>query len=342
MVDKAFRVAVVGCGSMANAWVETARKAPGVEVVALIDLRPEAARAMADKHGLPHSVVYGSLAEAAATAKPNLVFDVTIPDAHERVVTEALRLGCDVLGEKPLSTSIESARRMVATAQETGRMYAVMQNQRYSSRAVAARDFIKSGRIGSLDEFHGEMYLGPHFGGFREEMPYPLIVDMLIHLFDKARFMSGTDPVSVYCHSFNPKHSWYKGDASCVAIFEMTGGVVFSFRASWCAEGLPADWGGEWRFIGAEGTMKWDTQGLRAQARKPDGKREFMYEMEDIAIPETEMPLQGHPAFITDGLAALREGRAPQTVCTDNIKSLAMVEAAVKSAKQGAKVKVEW
>jgi predicted dehydrogenase len=328
---------------MANAWVATAIKAEGVEVVALVDLRRESAVAMAEKHGLPGSVVYGSFAEAMAGAKPNLIFDVTIPDAHERVVTEALRAGCNVLGEKPLSTSIESARRMVATAQETGKLYAVMQNQRYGARALAARDFLASGGIGTLAEVHGEMYLGPHFGGFRETMPYPLIVDMLIHLFDKARFLSGADPVSVYCHSFNPQHSWYQGDASCIAIFEMTGGIVFSFRASWCAEGMPADWGGEWRFIGSEGTLRWTKDALAAQTRKPGGKGGFMHEMNDVVtIPESKLEREGHPAFIHDCLDAMRQGRSPQTICTDNIKSLAMVEAAVNSAKLGAKVKVEW
>src|SRR5687767_7959946 len=89
-----FRVGVVGCGAMSNAWVGAAVKIPGVQVVALIDLRPEAARAMADKHGLPHSVVFGSLADAVAATRPNVIFDVTIPDAHEAVVTEALRAGC--------------------------------------------------------------------------------------------------------------------------------------------------------------------------------------------------------------------------------------------------------
>jgi predicted dehydrogenase len=327
---------------MANAWVEAALKMGDMAIVGLVDVRRSAAEKMADRHTLPQHLVYDSLSDAISSGKANLVFDVTVPDAHEKVVTEALAAGCDVLGEKPLSTSIESARRMVAAATASGKTYAVMQNQRYSASAVAIRDFLKTNRIGALEEVHGDMFLGPHFGGFRDEMPYPLILDMLIHLFDKTRFITGADPVSVYCHSFNPGRSWYKGDASAVLIFEMTGGVVFTFRASWCAEGLPTGWEGEWRFIGHEGTLKSDSAGLRAQVRKPGGKRDFIYEVEDTAVPLTPLPQEGHPAFILDAVTALRQGRTPQTVCTDNIKSLAMVEAAVKSAQAGAKVKVEW
>src|SRR5688500_15137214 len=136
MNNESFRVGVVGCGGMANAWVGTAVTIPGVEVVALIDLRPEAARAMADKHGLPHATVFGSLADAVAAVKPHVIFDVTIPDAHESVVTEALRAGCNVLGEKPLSTGIESAKRMVSTAQQAGKVYAVMQNRRFDANII--------------------------------------------------------------------------------------------------------------------------------------------------------------------------------------------------------------
>jgi predicted dehydrogenase len=49
-----------------------------------------------------------------------------------------------------------------------------------------------------------------------------------------------------------------------------------------------------------------------------------------------------HEALIFDFLDCLATGRTPQTICTDNIKSLAMVEAAVESAKSEKKVKVQW
>ena len=65
---------------------------------------------------------------------------------------------------------------------------------------------------------------------------------MAIHTFDMARFISGADPVAVYCKEWNPSGSWYDHDASAIAIFEMTGGIVYTYRGSWCAEGLNTTW----------------------------------------------------------------------------------------------------
>ena len=56
----------------------------------------------------------------------------------------------------------------------------------------------------------------PTSGGFREEMDSPLLVDMAIHTFDAARYVTGGDPVSVLCTEFNPPWSWYRGAASAV------------------------------------------------------------------------------------------------------------------------------
>ena len=41
-------------------------------------------------------------------------------------------------------------------------------------------------------------------------MESPLLLDMAIHTFDQARFITGADALSVYCHEFNPAGSWYR------------------------------------------------------------------------------------------------------------------------------------
>src|SRR5690606_19566584 len=111
---------------------------------------------------------------------------------------------------------------------------------------------------------HADFFLGPHFGGFRDAMDSPLIVDMAIHTFDQARFISGADPVSVYCHEYNPPGSWYAGNASAVCIFEMSDGSLFTYRGSWCAEGFPTSWESDWRATGSRGTARWDGRSMPA------------------------------------------------------------------------------
>ncbi len=328
---------------MGRGWIETALKVPGLKIVGLVDVIRKSAEAAAEKFQLAPEVAFTDLGEALQKTGADVVFDVTVPSAHEGVVITALKAGRNVLGEKPMSESLDSARRMVAAAKEAGKTYAVTQNYRYQPPIRALKGFLTRNSIGAVEEVHADFFIGAHFGGFRDEMAYPLILDMSIHTFDAARFLTGADPVSVYCHSFNPKRSWYKGDASAVVIFEMSNGSVFSYRGSWCAEGQITDWNSNWRVVGNTGTVLWDgKETFHAQAVKPGGNHKFLSEMDTLELPIPALTASGHLGVMHEFFDSLKEGRKPETDCTDNIKSLAMVLAAVKSAKSGNKEAVEW
>jgi len=355
-VPAARRAVLVGCGGIAGEWINAVRMIeqadharPKVELVGLCDLKREQIEAFAERHDLGELAWFTDVAEAASVTGADLVFDTTVPPAHETVVTTALRAGCDVIGEKPMAATLDAARRMLEVARETGRTHAVMQNRRFNPAIRVLRERLAAGAIGELEEIHADFFLGPAFKGFRAEMEDPLLVDMAIHTFDQARFISGADPVSVYCHSFNPKRSWYRGDASAIVIFEMTGGLVFTYRGSWCAEALGTSWESQWRVIGEGGTATWDGhQDIRlAPSRRADdlGLAELELNGEGgghhaPAIPP--MTLAGHAGCIAHSLESMAAGRAPMTAGTDNIRSLAMVEAAVRSARRGQKEAVRW
>jgi len=347
--SKPLKVVQVGCGGMGRGWIANAVQIPELQLVGLVDVQRKAAEAAAAASGLSPGVVFDTLAEALAKTDADVVFDVTVPSAHESVVVEALQHRRHVLGEKPMSDSLESAKRMVAAAKKSGKTYAVTQNYRYNPAIRSLQSFVARGAIGPVQEAHAEFYLGAHFSGpggnfnFRDEMAYPLILDMSIHTFDAARFLTGADPVSVYCHSFNPARSWYKGDASAIAIFEMSDGIVFSYRGSWCAEGLNTSWNSTWRILGGKGTVHWsggDT--FQAEAVKPGAPAAFTLEQEPLTVPIIPMNRTSHAALMDQFVACIREGKKPETDCEDNIKSLAMVLAAVESAKTGRKVPVVW
>ncbi|UUZ97687.1 Gfo/Idh/MocA family oxidoreductase [Paenibacillus sp. P25] len=200
-----------------------------------------------------------------------------MPDSHAAVTTAALELGCDVFGEKPMSTSMAEAHRLVELAGKRGRTYAVMQNRRYLPQIRAFRDLVVSGAIGQVGFVNADFFLGPHFGGFRDAMESPSLLDMAIHTFDQARLITGKDPVSVYCHEFNPPGSWYAGNASAVCIFEYEDGGVFCYRGSWCSEGSPTSWEADWRISGSKGTARWDgTTAPYAEVTEPSAEPSFM------------------------------------------------------------------
>ncbi|MFB9278317.1 Gfo/Idh/MocA family protein [Cohnella cellulosilytica] len=335
---KSHKIIVAGCGGMSQAWIADAVARENAEIVALVDLFENTAKAAAERHGLTVPI-FADLEAALAATDANLVFDVTIPASHKQIVTTALRAGVHVLGEKPMAESLADAEEIVRVSEETGRRYAVMQNRRYMKPIRAYRDLVRSGKLGDIGSIHADFFLGPHFGGFRDAMDSPLIVDMAIHTFDQARFITGADPVSVYCHEYNPPGSWYKGDASAVCIFEMDNGIVFSYNGSWCAEGLNTSWEADWRVTGSKGSAVWDGTNLPVgEAVDETEIGGFMNAFKRLDVPAAYEGRSGHDGCLDEMFASLEEDRPAETDCRDNIKSMKMVFGAVESARTGKKV----
>jgi len=342
-MDKKVRVVLVGCGGMSGGWLKIASEIPGIEIVGLVDIREEAARKRAEEFKLSGAVVGKDLKAVLKATRPDAVFDCTVPEAHYGVTMTALEHRCHVLGEKPLADSMAHAKAMVAAAKKARRIYAVIQNRRYDPKIRRLRHFLESGVLGRITTVNCDFYIGAHFGGFRDRMKHVLLLDMAIHTFDAARFITGADPVSVLCHEWNPPGSWYAYDASAVAIFQMKGGIVYTYRGSWCAEGLNTTWEADWRIVCEKGTVLWNGGDIfRAQAVAKTGG--FFSELTDVHIPlfDPGEKTGGHAGIIKEFINCIRTGKRPETYCADNIKSLAMVFGAIKSAQLKRLVKITW
>tara|TARA_R110002124_G_scaffold63350_6_gene172949 strand:- start:1786 stop:2859 length:1074 start_codon:yes stop_codon:yes gene_type:complete len=338
-----FKAVLAGCGSMSKGWLSALADHPSlrgrVEIVGLVDLDLATARARADEFGLADAMVGSDLDAVLAATRPDLLFDVVVPVARQGVVTTALRHGCHVLSEKPMATSLAQARQMIAAAQAAGRVHAVVQNRRFIAGVRRIRRLLESGALGEVTALHCDFFIGAHFGGFREEMENVLLLDMAIHTLDAARFMAGVAPRAVYCLETNPRGSWYAQGAAANAIFEFEQGVVFNYRGSWCAEGANTSWEAAWRIIGTKGTLLWDgADSFEAKVVANDSG--FLRELTPITVPDPADIEQthGHASVINEFLNAIAAGRPPETVSTDNINSLAMVFAAIESARTGQRV----
>jgi len=212
----------------------------------------------------------------------------------------------------------------------------VSQSRRYDPLIHAYRQLI-AGQLGPLGILNSDFYIGAHFGGFRDEMQSPLILDMAIHTLDAARFVCDADPVAVYCEEFNPPWSWYRGDACATAIYEMTGGLRYTYRGSWCAEGQHTSWEGEWRAVGPNGTATWDGRGAPT-AEVVVEQSGFHARTEPRTTEVADDMQRGIAGSLRDFLRALDTGATPMGECHDNIKSLAMVFAAIESSSTGRRV----
>ncbi len=338
---KKVRAVLVGCGGMANGWLNAESVKKRVEIVGLVDLRLEATKAKIERFGYENVVTGTKLDTVLRETKPEVVFDCTVPEAHCPTALTALKHGCHIMGEKPMSDTMPNARRMAAAANKAGKTYAVMQNRRYLKGIRALRRFLDSGALGKLVAVHSEFMLGAHFGGFRDVMEHVLLLDMAIHSFDQARFVMRADAQGVYCHEWTPRHSWYKHGPSASAIFEMTDGIVYTYQGSWCAEGCPTSWQCSWRLIGEKGTILWDgDESFRCEIVAGDTGYVRPVKEKKVPLICAKSLSGGHNSGIAHFLDCIRKGAVPETDCSDNIKSLAMVHAAIKSAETGRRIAI--
>lgn len=331
---KQFRIIAVGCGSISYRWFDHIAQRDDAEVLAIVELDEERARRSIEKYGFG-ARIYRTLADALAHEKGNIVLDLTFVTVHHEIVIQALRAGYDVLGEKPMAMSVEQANKMVRVADETGKKYILMQNRRYIDQVQKIRALIASGLMGDPVMVCGEIFVGADMGSIRNQLKYPQLQDNNIHIFDQARFMTGRDPLSVYYHSYNPKGSKYDGDAAGMAIFEFTEGCAFSFHGYNGAEGFHTSWDHNWRILCERGTILWDGFGdVSYQYADKVG----VYQYKDGVILKPEVVRDQHDLALEDIFAALKENRTPGTDCRDNLHSIAMVFASVKSIEEKRKV----
>lgn len=326
------RVVVAGAGGMGRAWLAAIAASPDVELAGVADLDVSLARAAVATPGAARVPVGADAVALALSVGAHALVDVTVPVAHYPVTTAALFAGLPVLGEKPCAATLPEALSLAAAAQVTGELFMVSQSRRWNPQLFALRD--AAATLGPLGAVGTQFFKAPRFGGFREQMPHPLLVDMAIHPFDSARFLLGCEPVSVYCEAHNPPWSWFAGAAGAHAVFTMENGARYVYSGSWCAPGAETSWNGTWRVSGQHGTALWDGDTMPSVALGEDTPA--------TVVPTTPVPgLDGISWALAEFVAALRTGTAPMGEVHENVMSLAMVQAAVESADVGTPVSID-
>lgn len=317
------RLIQVGAGLMGRAWLNIIGRSPDARLVGLADLNLDVAHRAAAAAGFADVAVASTVEDLLRRVEADAVVNVTVPEAHADVSIAALQSGLSVLCEKPVAHTISAALSMAAAAEVSGRLLMVSQSRRYWRHLEALRRQVA--QLGRLGIVECSFFKAPHFGGFRDEMPYPLLGDMAIHQFDLARHLIGSEPVWIRSESFNPPWSWYAGDAAAQVVAAFADGTRFGFTGSWCSAGVQTTWNGSWRISGADGTAVWD------------GDHEPVAETAD-GEPIPAVPGTGPEELagsLADFVAALREGSVPASEVHRNVMSLAMVEGAIRSAQAG-------
>jgi predicted dehydrogenase len=320
------RLILVGAGAMGRAWLKVIDQSADVQLVGVVDLDLGTAHRAAEAAGLPALATATTLEGLLGRIRADAVITVTVPEAHAEVSTTALLNGMAVLCEKPAADTMSAALSMAAAAEVSNRLLMISQSRRYWRNLAALRGQVA--QLGRLGVVECSFFRAPRFGGFRDEMPHPLLGDMAIHHFDLARDLIGSDPVWITSESFNPGWSWYAGDAAANAFAAFADGTRFGYIGSWCSPGLETSWNGQWRISGEAGTAIWDGD-HQPVAQTVDG----------TAIPAVAgTGPQECAGALASFVAAIRDGSIPSGEIHRNVMSLAMVEGAIRSARTGRRV----
>lgn len=143
------KVAIVGCGKIADGHVEEIQKmADLARVVAVTDLELLMAEQVAARYGLP--AYFDDLDRMLETVRPDVVHITTPPQSHLAIARKALAAGAHVYVEKPLTPTLDDARRLIAAAREAGRVLTVGWSWFLDPELEALADACGRGALGEI------------------------------------------------------------------------------------------------------------------------------------------------------------------------------------------------
>jgi len=138
---------IVGAGAIAQAYSQAFRGLAAARVAAVADVRPEAARALAEELGC---AAFASHQEMAERVQLDAVLVCTPPFSHAEICLHLLERGVAVLCEKPLALDAAGARRMVAAAEKAGVALTMASKFRYVEDVRRAKSIVASGILGEI------------------------------------------------------------------------------------------------------------------------------------------------------------------------------------------------
>ncbi|QLQ36228.1 Gfo/Idh/MocA family protein [Micromonospora robiginosa] len=209
---KRVRHALVGAGARAEMFVRALAldHADTAELVALADVN----RTRMDAHnrwltdlGHPPVPTWAAADFTAMLAKErvDVVLVTSVDVTHDAYVTAALRAGCDVVTEKPMTVDAARCRRILDTVAETGRRVTVAFNYRYNPLHEQVRRLLADGAVGEIGSVHFEWLLDVRHGAdyFRrwhrdKATSGGLLVHKASHHFDLVNWWLDARPVEVH------------------------------------------------------------------------------------------------------------------------------------------------
>jgi len=155
------KVAIVGCGQIADAHIQEVRRVPGAEVRAVCDASPHMAEQAATRFEI--AGVYTDLERMLVEVRPDVVHVTTPPASHLAIGRKVLESGAHAYIEKPFAVDAAQAEELVATATRAGRLACAGHNNAFDESMLRLKRAAGAGELG--DPVHVETVMGYGLAG---------------------------------------------------------------------------------------------------------------------------------------------------------------------------------
>ncbi|MBM3239625.1 Gfo/Idh/MocA family oxidoreductase [Candidatus Poribacteria bacterium] len=333
---------MIGAGGMAGAWIRHffPNFKDRMEIVGLVEIRPEVLKEQGDFLGLAESQRFHDMNDAFGKVEVDFCTIVIPPASHRQAAVGAAEQGMDILSEKPIADTWEDCLTIYQAVQKAGVKMQVVQNYRFTPRILTIKKMIEDGQIGKpnyiMSRFASDYRRRGAWGMFRHEIPHSLLVEGAVHHFDQIRNLAGADCQTISGWEWNPGHSSFDGECCGTYVMRMTNNLFAHYEGNCLEPGWQNSWHTEYyRIEGDEAAVLVDN----------DDKVKILKLTPDKGLVIEEAPLvsvqwSGHNAIIYQFLEWLDGGPEPPTVLADNIKTAAMLFGAIEASETNQSVDV--
>jgi predicted dehydrogenase len=206
------KVAIVGCGKIADDHVEQIRRISNCQITAVCDLELLMARQLSERISIKHH--FSDVAEMLEVARPDVVHVTTPPQSHFAIAKQCLEKGCHVYVEKPFTLYAEEARQLIALAERNNLKITAGHDDQFSHVSRRMRDVVRSGYLGGAPvhmESHycyslgTSPYAGALLGNKRHwvrQLPGKLLQNIISHGIARIAEFLPSDTPNVFAQGF--------------------------------------------------------------------------------------------------------------------------------------------
>jgi predicted dehydrogenase len=336
---KDWRIGVLGAGFIVRDCHLPAYRNAGFNPVAIASRTRESAAAIASEHDLKVFSACESLLDNADID----VLDIAVPPNAQLPLIKA---ACDrgsvkgILAQKPLGMNYAEALEAVEACEAAGIKLAVNQNMRYDQSVRAGKTLLGNGVIGAPVIATIDMRGIPHWMPWQAELGWVTLRIMSIHHIDCFRYWFG-EPERIYASvRTDPRTEFPHKDGICSYILEYADGLrCIAIDDTWTGparEGCPGDVRINWRIEGIDGLALGDIGWCQDPYTTPS--KLWFATKGDEAFTEPVWDGSWFPDAFAGTMAqlllAIEREQEPEISGRDNLNTMALVDAAYRSAEQ--------